>query len=223
MLKPNQISAMLTMQSSMNAKVNPDWLNAGYPFLRAVVIEGSEAMEHHGWKWWKAQPHDLMQLQIELVDVWHFALSHYVIRADGDLDQAGGIIQVNAIASDEIKFDGVIFDLKKMGTVEKLELLIGMATMRKFSVVLFASLLKDCSLSWDDLYTLYIGKNVLNLFRQDHGYKDGTYVKVWNGREDNEHLSEITKSLDPNSDDFRDCIYVGLKQRYEFNLWFKGT
>jgi hypothetical protein len=68
----DQITSMLEMQSGMNAKVNPAWLDAGYPFLRAVVVEGGEAMDHKGWKWWKHQEADLPQVQMELVDIWHF-------------------------------------------------------------------------------------------------------------------------------------------------------
>ena len=41
-----------------------------------------------------------------------------------------------------------------------------------------------------DVYTLYIGKNCLNQFRQDHGYKDGSYVKLWQGKEDNIYMQE---------------------------------
>ena len=67
MLTQIQAEVMLTLQANMNAKVNPDWIKAGYPYLRAVVVEGAEAMEHHGWKWWKKQECDLQQLQMELV------------------------------------------------------------------------------------------------------------------------------------------------------------
>jgi len=55
---------------------------------------------------------------------------------------------------------------------------------------------------------------VLNFFRQDHGYKDGSYIKQWNGREDNEHLSELLAVLDSDSADFRDQVYRGLRDRY---------
>ena len=51
-------------------------------------------------------------------------------------------------------------------------------------------------MSWDTLHKSYIAKNVLNLFRQAHGYKDGSYLKEWGGREDNEVLSEMV-ALDP--------------------------
>lgn len=43
-------------------------------------------------------------------------------------------------------------------------------------------------MNWLEWFKQYTGKNVLNVFRQDHGYKAGTYIKVWDGREDNEHL-----------------------------------
>ena len=50
MLTEAQATTMLTLQAQMNAKVNPDWIKAAYPYLRAVVVEGAEAMEHRGWK-----------------------------------------------------------------------------------------------------------------------------------------------------------------------------
>ncbi len=41
-------------------------------------------------------------------------------------------------------------------------------------------------LSFDELYQRYIIKNTLNKFRQDNGYTDGSYIKIWhNGKEDN--------------------------------------
>ncbi len=36
-MKRAQLMALLEMQGAMNAKVNPNWLKAEYPFLRAVV------------------------------------------------------------------------------------------------------------------------------------------------------------------------------------------
>jgi hypothetical protein len=69
-------------------------------------------------------------------------------------------------------------------------------------------------MDFDQLYRIYVGKNVLNFFRQDHGYKDGSYIKVWDGREDNEHLAELLTTLDSNSAGFRDQVYAGLKDRY---------
>jgi hypothetical protein len=55
-------------------------------------------------------------------------------------------------------------------------------------------------ITFDELYKLYMGKLVLNIFRQEHGYSDGTYVKFWkDGLEDNQVLEKImakTKGVD---------------------------
>jgi len=59
-----------------------------------------------------------------------------------------------------------------------------------------------------------VGKNVLNFFRQDHGYQDGTYIKEWQGREDNEHLSELLESLDATAAGFPEAVYEALTSRY---------
>jgi len=69
-------------------------------------------------------------------------------------------------------------------------------------------------MSFDELYEIYVGKNVLNMFRQDNGYKEGTYNKVWSGREDNEHLADIMKQLNGDSLTFKDDVYAALLQKY---------
>ncbi len=69
-------------------------------------------------------------------------------------------------------------------------------------------------LDFNSLYQGYVGKNVLNFFRQDHGYKSGTYVKLWVGREDKEHLLELIDGLDSGAAAFADQLYAVLTQRY---------
>ena len=66
----------------------------------------------------------------------------------------------------------------------------------------------------DALFAAYVGKNVLNFFRQDHGYKDGSYRKTWQGREDNEHLAELLGTLDSRSPRYADELYGALAARY---------
>lgn len=209
-----QALAMLNLQAQMNAKVNPDWVNAAYPFLRAVVVEGSEAMEHYGWKWWKKQDCDMPQFQMELVDIWHFTLSALVLRANGDIEAAASLLEENALQPNEVTFDGVRYVLDGMDILTKVELLIGLSTVRRISIPLFAALMSDCGMDWSDLYRQYVCKNVLNFFRQDNGYKEGTYIKIWNDREDNEHLVEIAADIDSGSPDYRDQLYAGLSSRY---------
>lgn len=214
-LNKEQAKAMLELQGQMNAKVNPNWIQAGYPFLRAVLVEGGEAIEHHGWKWWKAQEKDLEQLRMELVDIFHFTLSDLIIKAGGDIEQSAIKLMDAANSSDEyVDFDGLEYDIFALDTVEKLELMMGLAVSRRVSVRLFGALLDDCDMTWRDLCRQYVSKNVLNIFRQENGYKAGSYRKEWAGREDNVHLVEIIATLDDGAADFRDVLYQCLAIRY---------
>lgn len=215
MLNQQQAEVMLTLQANMNAKVNPDWVKAAYPYLRAVVVEGAEAMEHHGWKWWKKQDCDLEQLQMELVDIWHFTLSHILLETGGDQARALAALLQQMDQNDIIEFDNNIININELDLISKLELKIGLAAARRISIPLFAALLHDCRMSWTDLYLQYVGKNVLNFFRQDHGYKEGTYRKHWRGREDNEHLVEVMTEIDSEHPEFQHILYQSLKDRYD--------
>jgi hypothetical protein len=85
---------------------------------------------------------------------------------------------------------------------------------KAFDVSLFAGLTERAGMPFEELYRRYIGKNVLNFFRQDNGYKDGSYRKTWKGREDNEHLVELMASLDSTAPSFRSDLYDGLTDRY---------
>jgi dimeric dUTPase (all-alpha-NTP-PPase superfamily) len=214
MLLENQAATMLSLQDKMNAKVNPDWLAVKSPFLRAVVIEGSEAIEHHGWKWWKKQECDLEQLQMELVDIWHFVLSAVLIDHDGNQAAAKTTV-MSQIEGHSVDFDGQTYVFSDLDLLQKLELLIGLSAARRINIGLFTTLLADCQMSWVDLYTQYICKNVLNFFRQDFGYKEGTYIKVWGGKEDNEHLVEIMAGLDASNSAFQENLYSELSDKYQ--------
>jgi hypothetical protein len=214
MLTEAQATTMLRLQAEMNAKVNPAWIEAAYPYLRAVVVEGAEAMEHRGWKWWKKQDCDLSQLQMELVDIWHFTLSHLLLVQGGDQQRALREL-LAAHTADSVTFDGLEYRIADLDLVAKLELNIGLAAARRISLPLFSALLRDCGMDWQSLYCQYVGKNVLNFFRQDHGYKAGTYRKLWGGREDNEHLVDIMRTLDSTAADFQHQLYTSLQDRYQ--------
>lgn len=217
MLSSEQAEIMLSLQHSMNSKVDPDWIKARYPYLRAVAIEGAEAIEHHGWKWWKKQEMDLAQLQMELIDIWHFILSEILLRStDSGQDPKTALHQALAEAeeTDLIQLDQREYPLDSMDLVRKLELLIAVSVARRIELSLFAAIMADCQLDWTELFRQYVGKNVLNMFRQDKGYKEGTYTKIWQGREDNEHLVDIIHRLDPASANFKESIYKELESAY---------
>ncbi len=218
-LNETQLDSMLKMQDDMNSKVNPDWVSAKNNWHRAIQVEGVEAIEHHGWKWWKKQDCDMAQLRMELVDIWHFILSAAIQSKHGNIPLAKMEMMAELnLYQKSVQFDNQYYGLAQINLLEKLDLLVGLAAARRTNLALFESLLSDCGMNWLELFKQYVGKNVLNVFRQDHGYKAGTYIKIWNGREDNEHLVEVLGMVDLNSGDVRDSLYQSLKARYTLVL-----
>ena len=215
-LSENQLQAMLELQEGMNSRVNADWVTANNNWYRAIQVEGVEAIEHHGWKWWKKQECDMAQLRMELVDIWHFVLSAELQQQGGNI----GLAKKNMVADlnlfqKSVQFDGKYFVLAQLSLLEKLDVLVGLAAAKRINLALFEALLADCNMDWLKLFKQYVGKNVLNVFRQDHGYKSGNYIKIWNGREDNEHLVEVLEAVELGSVSVRDELYSALEIRYQ--------
>ncbi|MFA6972016.1 MAG: dUTP diphosphatase [Gallionella sp.] len=210
-----QLISMLELQDGMNSRVNPDWVAANNNWHRAIQVEGVEAIEHHGWKWWKKQECDMAQLRMELVDIWHFILSAAIQHKHGNvaLTKLDMMAELN-LHQKSVQFDNQYYLLAQLSLLDKLDLLVGLATSKRINLALFESLLSDCGMNWTMLFKQYVGKNVLNVFRQDHGYKAGTYIKIWDGREDNEHLIEVLEVVDLDAGNVRDDLYNSLKARY---------
>lgn len=215
----DQLFTMFDLQDRMNTKVHPEWRQQDFKFCRAAWIECAELMDHCGYKWWKKQEPDVNQVKLEIVDIWHFIISMYLL----------------SYTTSEYAVRYLINDMKKTGfkpifnvstynntlVMNQAEALACHISMNRFTgrpsisvFINFIHLLIAAGMTFDELFRLYVGKNVLNLFRQDFGYKDGTYIKTWNGREDNEHLTEIMETLDSKSDSFSVNLYEKLKERY---------
>ena len=217
MLSTVQLQTMFQLQAAMNYRVDPNWTDARYPYLRAVVVEAAEAIEHHGWKWWKQQHRDLGQLQMELVDIWHFLLSEILLRNGGDEDKARLYLEAayeRQSPTRRLQFDGQEYSLEELELLDLLQALIGTAAAGRVELGLFAEIMSGCALDWPELYKQYVSKNVLNFFRQDHGYQEGSYRKIWNGREDNEVLVEVMATLDAEDPSFKDSLYALLEAAY---------
>ncbi len=194
---------MLEMQDAMNKKVHPDWFKKNFEWYRAIWIECGEMLDHYGWKWWKHQQPDLEQVKLELVDIFHFGLSCRINGVDDYSLIAAQLAEEMAQAKQGASFR------------DTLEMMAASAlTMHGFDASAFAGCMWQIDMSFDELFRSYVGKNTLNFFRQDHGYQDGSYIKVWQDKEDNEHLVEILYSLDIADPEFRNRVYEGLASRY---------
>lgn len=198
-----QLITMLTLQDSMNARVHPEWRTQGFAWYRAIWVECGELLDHYGWKWWKKQTPDMAQVQLELIDIWHFGLSIMLQSGQTAEAIASDIARSLVVATDEADFR---LDLERF-TAQVL-------ATQAFDIAGFGRLMAGARLDFEQLFSGYVGKNVLNFFRQDHGYQDGTYHKIWHGREDNEHLVDVLAELDHASPVFKDDVYRGLEARY---------
>jgi dimeric dUTPase (all-alpha-NTP-PPase superfamily) len=199
----NKLLIMLELQDAMNARVNSAWREANNEWYRAIWTECAEMLDHYGWKWWKHQKPELDQVRLELVDILHFAMSDYLLQSNDNEAIASRILEEIG-NSDSINDIRLAIESMAQSTIAN----------RSMHFSAFGNIMQLIDMDFDQLYRMYVGKNVLNFFRQDHGYKDGSYVKVWQGREDNEHLAELLTSLDSESAEFKNEVYQGLKSRY---------
>lgn len=209
------LHAMLELQDSMNKKIDHDWLAKRHAYLRAVLVEATEALEHYGWKWWKKQTPDMAQLRLEMIDIWHFVLSEYLLRAGGDKTTAATRMLADWATQAPLHFDNAHHDLDALDIREQLELLAALAAVRRLHMPLLARLFAACGLTSIGLFQEYVSKNVLNHFRQDRGYKTGTYKKTWDGAEDNVHMAQLLQTLDASGAQLPDALYRALATRYD--------
>ena len=197
-----KLATMAEMQERHNLLVHPQWASQGHDYYRAIWVECAELLDHFGWKWWKKHDANLAQVKLEVIDIWHFGLSELLRAGEVDCNLAHRL----ALALAEPPpgdFREAVEDLARISL-----------TRRGFDLAAFAALMLALPMEFDELYRIYVGKNVLNAFRQRHGYQSGRYRKVWNGREDNEHLAELALGLDAGAETFPDALADALARRY---------
>jgi hypothetical protein len=203
---------MLQLQDEINSKINSNWRMAANPWYRAIWTECAELTDHIGWKWWKKQLPNIPQIQLELIDIWHFGLSDILEKApsyEAAIEALEPALQVFLQPSLVEPSRTFCMQLTDVETFAETTL-----STRRFDSLLFAKLAICSGLSLETIFIQYVGKNVLNLFRQDNGYNDGTYIKIWDGREDNEWLVDIAKLFNPAVHTFATDLYKALADQY---------
>jgi len=218
---------MLQLQQQLNDNTNGKEWEKGITkngkiidWKRCAYLECAELIESYPWKHWKsidASP-DYENIKIETVDIWHFimslALQEYYLGNLGDINKLAQDI-TNTPNYDAFCQDIKPTDKNYYEQIECVEELIkDLFCQSKTTKIIesFFEVAMQSSLNLDTLYKLYIGKNILNQFRQDHGYKQGTYIKIWNNKEDNVIMQEILDSQDAIS---ADELYKRLQDVYQ--------
>ncbi len=222
----NKITQMLTLQQQLNDATNGEGWEKGVTkngklidWKRCSYLECAELIESYPWKHWKnidAEP-DYDNIKIEAVDIWHFIMSQML--QDYKIDNKGNIQTLTkAIESlpDFIAFTKTVTPTQKdnyeqIEVVEDLMRVLFCDESPEALMEAFINVAMQSGLNLDTLYQLYIGKNILNQFRQDHGYKEGSYIKIWDGKEDNVVMQSILEE-DPETSPKK--LYKALKEAY---------
>ncbi|MCX2683670.1 dUTP diphosphatase [Campylobacter sp. MIT 21-1685] len=203
------VKTMLQLQQKLNDETNGKGWENGYTkegklisFRRCIYMECAELIDSFAWKHWKniALPTNWENVRIEIVDIWHFILS--LLLENGKKDEKDCNFLSMELTSLSTFKDFCKLETKPSenaneiyGILNDIELIIHKCSGFDFDLGellnIYFTLALKCGLNLYSLYKIYLGKNVLNVFRQNHGYKEGVYKKNWNGKEDNEILNEL--------------------------------
>ncbi len=198
------LTEMFALQQKLNDETNGVGWENGYTknnrlinWKRCIYMECAELIDSFSWKHWKNihKEADWDNVTVEIVDIWHFVMS--LLLEDYKTNQKGDLDKLVSDVLDVQGFEAFTKEPHLTGSTDPLELVNDIENiiheMTGFEVELFDGLLREyfalsrkCGINLKMLYKFYVAKNVLNQFRQDHGYKEGHYKKVWNGKEDNE-------------------------------------
>jgi len=222
----NRIVQMLELQQELNDATNGvDWENGitkngkKIDWRRCIYLEAAELVESYPWKHWKnidASP-DYANIKIEIVDIWHFVMSETLRLYK--VDSLGSIEDIARVVSKMEGFKTFQDEHAKseLNTYEEIELVEEMIkilfcnTDINTLIISFLNISSQLNLKLPELYKLYVGKNILNKFRQNNGYKEGSYIKVWNEKEDNVVMQSI---LEKRSDITPSQLYQALEEAY---------
>ena len=205
---------MLNSQKELNDEIFSDWLATlnKTNYMAAVLVELGEAISSLDYKWWKAGTNDWENFKVELVDILHFLLSS--LWFENEVQRADACYFFKKGLADRTIRPTELSDEEKIKIIEENSLKL----LKVDNVIAFLYLGKLFrTINITELKSLareFLVKNVLNLFRTRNGYKEGTYIKNWNGKEDNVIAYQLAKELTFNKY-FTKNLYKQLEQYYE--------
>ncbi|KAG5485892.1 hypothetical protein CUR178_07486 [Leishmania enriettii] len=203
------LHSLAKLQDGLNAMIDPSWRTARSldNWALAITMESAELLDSYPWKWWKninAAP-DLANVKIELVDILHFSLSGAMQMRSTPDDEVPVTslkplkeVMTTFLPAKECTSDphGVVFFplTDTQNAVASFRNIIQLANTYRFDIITESIIYAAEDLGFN-LVAYYVAKHTLNCIRQLGGYKDGSYVKVSNGIEDNALLHSCIKDV----------------------------
>jgi len=225
----SKIARMVNKQNELNLKTNGDvWLSgfttAGKHIDWDLCIqqETAEFIDSFPWKHWKGidVKADINNAFIELTDIAHFVFSKALKETDGDVPAATNKVLkgLKVVAFDVYhdKTQGDVIACAKDLIIAAASGKSALKTIKEF-IYLMDTMNLLYGFNIDKLYTLYMGKNLLNKFRQDNGYSEGEYIKDWDGEEDNVYLTMLLEKYPDLTDEE---LLTKLQEKYALVLTY---
>ena len=221
-----QIIEMFKLQDTLNKKTSWDnwklWVTNKWKIInwrRCIYMELAEAIDSISWKHWKNIDWwiDYENFKVELIDIWHFLMSELlrfysidelvILVTKYSKIKSNIKLPINWKKENNTQIDDILEPYENLMALSLLK--IDDKDYLESLIESFFICLDSAWISFDGLYKLYIWKNVLNKFRQDHGYKEWVYIKIWNWEEDNVVMQKIIENTL-----WFDEIYTELEEVY---------
>jgi dUTP pyrophosphatase len=236
-MNKNLLDNLAVLQDALNEYITKDWQKnrTELDFMVANHQEMAELIDTNvtidgkkhemGWKWWKGasgqrtmdvvswnklHPAVVDNIKIELTDLVFFTLSQKILE---DLTNPDDVVQLSD--NDWLNFMSISANNLMQRPGMAMTLIIELAQKIDFNISAY-----------------YVAKHTLNYIRQLSGYKDGSYKKVVDGKEDNELLHDVITGItvEQMADDFEnqankimngvyDVFSVGIENRKDFQSW----
>ena len=203
---------MVELQHEFNKKVSVDYLNKNFNWNSAIIAESGELLDSLGYKWWKQQTLDINNVKVEAIDLLHFVISEAIQFFYRPKDREHIKFECTTIVFKDYFEENETYEDFNETSIEKLISHLNYDQYDRFFIM--KQIFKALNMSNEDVYIAYITKNCLNKFRQEHGYKSGTYIKDWNGKEDNVVAFETANNIGA-SDSLFEELYSSLEYIYE--------
>ena len=200
---------MVELQHQFNKQVAEDYLDKSFNWNSAIIAESGELLDSLGYKWWKKQEPDMENVKVEAIDLLHFVISDRIQKNKKMFSEKESLDMVSIEFCNEFNTNKV---LKDYSTLE--DMIFYLIATNSYRINVMKRIFTKLEMSNEDVYIAYITKNCLNKFRQDNGYKDGSYIKNWNGREDNIVAFEIANEWGADEELFEQ-LYLDLETYYK--------
>lgn len=203
MSKPDVIliEEMFAMQKKFNDETNGECWVEGITkegrtinWKRCIYMESAELIDSGNWKHWKSlnQPIDYDNIKVEFIDLWHFVMSELMIELPVDAAASLIVDMLSCIPMNKaLDYETIV-----LRTEHLMSIVLNDSSYNANKLIYsFTSLQGELGLTVPELYKAYLVKNTLNSFRQNNGYKDGSYAKLIDGVEDNVHMYQLADKL----------------------------